>query len=109
MSQGVEWAMHVLVSLAWVDDGQPVPTAQLAASYDLPPAYLNKQLQAVDLPAARRPGRPAGSGRAAGGLARLRPGGRDGTRRLDVSEVRADRSRHLDQQGSDLRTQPLRV
>jgi Rrf2 family protein len=47
MSQGVEWAMHVLLSLAWLDDDVPVPTAQLATSYELPPAYLNKQLQAL--------------------------------------------------------------
>lgn len=45
MNQGVEWSMHVLLSLAWVDDGTPVPTADLAASYALPVAYLNKQLQ----------------------------------------------------------------
>lgn len=47
MGQGVEWAMHVLLSLAWVEDDAPVSTAQLATSYDLPPTYLNKQLQAL--------------------------------------------------------------
>src|ERR1700754_431986 len=47
MNQGVEWAAHVLLSLAWVDDGAPVSTAALAASYELPQAYLNKQLQAL--------------------------------------------------------------
>ncbi|MEU4666368.1 Rrf2 family transcriptional regulator [Amycolatopsis sp. NPDC023774] len=47
MNQGVEWAAHVLLSLAWVDDGEPVSTARLAASYELPQAYLNKQLQAL--------------------------------------------------------------
>ncbi|MGW6441597.1 RrF2 family transcriptional regulator [Lentzea sp. NPDC055074] len=47
MNQGVEWAMHVLLSLAWVDDDKPVSTAALAASYDLPQAYLHKQLQAL--------------------------------------------------------------
>jgi Rrf2 family protein len=47
LNQGVEWSVHVLLSLAWLDDGRPVPTADLAASYDLPPAYLNKQLQAL--------------------------------------------------------------
>lgn len=46
MGQGVEWALHVLLSLSWVDD-RPVSTSQLAASYDLPVAYLNKQLQAL--------------------------------------------------------------
>ncbi len=47
MNQGVEWAVHVLLSLAWVDDGDPVPTAALAASYELPAPSLNKQLQAL--------------------------------------------------------------
>ncbi|MCR6489592.1 Rrf2 family transcriptional regulator [Amycolatopsis sp. OK19-0408] len=47
MNQGVEWAMHVLLSLAWAGDERPVPTARLAASYDLPQAYLHKQLQAL--------------------------------------------------------------
>jgi Rrf2 family protein len=47
MSQGVEWAMHVLLSLTWRDGDEPVPTAALAKSFDLPPAYLNKQLQAL--------------------------------------------------------------
>ncbi|MGP4017505.1 RrF2 family transcriptional regulator [Saccharopolyspora sp. 5N708] len=47
MNRGVEWSIHVLLSLAWVDDGKPVPTAELAASYALPVAYLNKQLQAL--------------------------------------------------------------
>ncbi|MCR3753961.1 Rrf2 family transcriptional regulator [Lentzea californiensis] len=47
MNQGVEWTVHVLLSLAWVDDGRPVSTAALAASYDLPQAHLHKQLQAL--------------------------------------------------------------
>lgn len=47
MNQGVEWAVHVLLSLAWVDDDRPVSTAALAASYGLPQAYLHKQLQAL--------------------------------------------------------------
>lgn len=47
MGRGVEWAMHVLLSLAWLDDDEPVSTAALAASFELPPAYLNKQLQAL--------------------------------------------------------------
>ncbi|MER5672878.1 RrF2 family transcriptional regulator [Pseudonocardia alni] len=45
MSQGVEWALHCCLNLAWV--GGPVPGARLAGFYDLPPAYLNKQLQAL--------------------------------------------------------------
>jgi Rrf2 family protein len=47
MGQGVEWAMHVLLSLAWLEDDAPVSTAHLARSYELPPTYLNKQLQAL--------------------------------------------------------------
>jgi len=45
MSQGVEWALHTCLNLSWVD--APVPTGTLAAFYELPPAYLNKQLQAL--------------------------------------------------------------
>jgi Rrf2 family protein len=69
MASGVEWAMHVLLTLDWLGDDEPVSTAQLAAGYDLPPAYLNKQLQAMvraglleSLPGARggfRMARPA--------------------------------------------------
>ena len=45
MGQGVEWALHCCLNLAWVGDA--VPGARLAGFYDLPPAYLNKQLQAL--------------------------------------------------------------
>ena len=45
MSQGVEWALHTCLNLSWLDT--PVPTGTLAAFYELPPAYLNKQLQAL--------------------------------------------------------------
>jgi Rrf2 family protein len=45
MSQGVEWALHTCLNLSWLD--APVPTGTLAAFYELPPAYLNKQLQAL--------------------------------------------------------------
>jgi Rrf2 family protein len=47
MGQGVEWAVHVLLSLAWLEDDEPVSTADLARSYGLRPTYLNKQLQAL--------------------------------------------------------------
>ena len=47
MSQGVEWAAHCCVLLDWLGPNEPVPTSKLAASFDLPPAYLNKQLQAL--------------------------------------------------------------
>ncbi len=45
MSEGVEWALHVLLTLDWLGDDEPVSTARLADSHELPPAYLNKQLQ----------------------------------------------------------------
>ena len=70
MSQGVEWAVHVLLTFAWLDDGEPVSTAQRAASYDLPPAYLNKQLQAL----------------ARAGLLESLPGARGGFRLARVPE-----------------------
>lgn len=47
MSQGVEWSIHALLTLAWLDDDAPVSTAQFAASLGLAPSYLNKQLQAL--------------------------------------------------------------
>ncbi|KOU03996.1 Rrf2 family transcriptional regulator [Streptomyces sp. NRRL F-5755] len=47
MSEGVEWALHCCVTLAWLGDERPVSTARLAASFELPPAYLNKRLQAL--------------------------------------------------------------
>lgn len=43
MSAGVEWTLHACLNLAWV--GAPVPARRLAGLYDLPVAYLNKQLQ----------------------------------------------------------------
>lgn len=46
MNEGVEWALHSCVNLCWMP-GQAVPAARLAAFYDLPAAYLNKQLQAL--------------------------------------------------------------
>lgn len=45
MSQGVEWAVHTLLNLAWSGTGEPVSVATLAEGHDLPRAYLNKQLQ----------------------------------------------------------------
>src|SRR4051812_27783694 len=46
MTEGVEWAMHSCVNLSWAD-GQAVTAKRLAAFYNLPTAYLNKQLQAL--------------------------------------------------------------
>jgi Rrf2 family protein len=47
MNEGVEWALHSCLVLAWLEDEVPLSTATLAAAFDLPPAYLNKQLQAL--------------------------------------------------------------
>ncbi|MFI6284913.1 RrF2 family transcriptional regulator [Streptomyces sp. NPDC051018] len=47
MSEGVEWGLHCCLTLAWIGDDRPVPTARLAALFDLPQAYLNKRLQAL--------------------------------------------------------------
>jgi Rrf2 family protein len=47
MSQGVEWGLHTCITLAWLADSGPVPTARLAAVFDLPSAYLGKHLQAL--------------------------------------------------------------
>ncbi|MFC0628611.1 RrF2 family transcriptional regulator [Kribbella deserti] len=46
MNEGVEWALHSCVNLCWLPE-QAVPAAKLAAFYNLPAAYLNKQLQAL--------------------------------------------------------------
>ncbi len=47
MGEGVEWAIHTCVNLAWVGPGEAVPAKRLAAAFGLPAAYLNKQLQAL--------------------------------------------------------------
>lgn len=49
MNEGVEWAAHICLLLHWLrdEDPAPVPVARLAAAYDLPPAYLGKQVQAL--------------------------------------------------------------
>lgn len=47
MGEGVEWALHSCLNLTWLPPGQAVPAAKLAAFYELPAAYLNKQLQAL--------------------------------------------------------------
>ena len=47
MGQGVEWALHACVNLAWAGPERPLPVAALAELNDLPAPYLNKQLQAL--------------------------------------------------------------
>lgn len=47
MSEGVEWALHSCLNLTWLDSDEAMTAARLAAFYELPAAYLNKQLQAL--------------------------------------------------------------
>ncbi|WP_207944794.1 RrF2 family transcriptional regulator [Actinomadura rubrisoli] len=47
MSEGVEWAAHCCLLLDWMGEDRPVSTTRLAAGFELPPPYLNKQLQAL--------------------------------------------------------------
>ncbi|GAA4706619.1 RrF2 family transcriptional regulator [Phytohabitans rumicis] len=47
MNEGVEWALHSCLNLSWVEPDRAVTAAKLAAFYNLPTAYLNKQLQAL--------------------------------------------------------------
>lgn len=46
MNEGVEWALHSCVNLCFIP-GEAVTAKRLAAFYELPTAYLNKQLQAL--------------------------------------------------------------
>jgi len=47
MGAGVEWAAHCCLLLDWLGNDEAVSTARLAAGFEIPPAYLNKQLQAL--------------------------------------------------------------
>ncbi|WP_412544190.1 Rrf2 family transcriptional regulator [Longispora sp. K20-0274] len=47
MNEGVEWALHSCLNLGWLGPERAVTAGRLAAFYGLPPAYLNKQLQAL--------------------------------------------------------------
>jgi Rrf2 family protein len=47
MGRGVEWALHCCLNLLWAGPDQAVTAAHLAAFYELPTAYLNKQIQAL--------------------------------------------------------------
>ncbi|GAA4614432.1 Rrf2 family transcriptional regulator [Actinoallomurus liliacearum] len=68
MSEGVEWALHCCLTLGWLGSDRTVPTAKLAATFELPPAYLNKHLQALT-----RAGVLASSPGARGGFRLARP------------------------------------
>jgi Rrf2 family protein len=71
MSEGVEWALHACIALAWIGD-RPVPAAKLASTYELPAPYLNKHLQAL----------------ARAGILRSQPGPRGGFRLArDLREI----------------------
>jgi Rrf2 family protein len=47
LPESTEWVLHAAVSLAQLDPGSAASAGQLAEHYDLPPAYLAKQLQAL--------------------------------------------------------------
>lgn len=47
ISQSIEWALHCCVALGWLDNAESVSTARFAKHFGLPPAYLNKALQAL--------------------------------------------------------------
>ena len=46
MNEGVEWALHSCLNLSWAAP-EAVTAGKLAAFYELPAAYLNKQMQAL--------------------------------------------------------------
>lgn len=47
MSSGVEWAVHACALLAGLPEEKGLPAEALAAYYELPPAYMAKQMQAL--------------------------------------------------------------
>ncbi len=47
LSEGVEWAVHCCTMLAGLADDRALTTAQLAAFFEVPKAYLAKNLQAL--------------------------------------------------------------
>jgi Rrf2 family protein len=47
LPESTEWLLHCAASLAQLEAGRTASAAQLAAYYDLPPAYLAKQLQSL--------------------------------------------------------------
>jgi Rrf2 family protein len=47
LSEGVEWAAHSCTILAALPDGAALGPAELAAYFEVPKAYLAKQLQAL--------------------------------------------------------------
>jgi Rrf2 family protein len=47
LPESTEWVLHAATALAQLDQGSTASAAQLAEHYDLPVAYLAKQLQAL--------------------------------------------------------------
>ena len=47
MSRGVEWAVHCCLTLAMSGDDEALTADELARFFDLPKAYLHKQIQAL--------------------------------------------------------------
>ena len=47
LPESTEWVLHAATSLAQLGPGGTVSAAQLSAHYDVPAAYLAKQLQAL--------------------------------------------------------------
>ena len=47
LPESTEWALHAVASLAQLEPGSTASAAQLAEYFDLPPAYLAKQLQSL--------------------------------------------------------------
>ena len=47
LPESTEWVLHAATTLAQLDKGATASAAQLAEHYDVPPAYLAKQLQAL--------------------------------------------------------------
>jgi Rrf2 family protein len=45
LPESTEWALHCATALAQLEPGRTVSAAQLAEYFDVPPAYLAKQLQ----------------------------------------------------------------
>jgi Rrf2 family protein len=47
LPESTEWVLHATTTLAQLDPGSTASAAQLAEHYDVPPAYLAKQLQSL--------------------------------------------------------------
>ena len=47
LPESTEWLLHATASLAQLESGATASAAQLAEHFDVPPAYLAKQLQAL--------------------------------------------------------------